>query len=156
MRRCNSCEKCSDCKKSETRSKASLLIRIAPSSACSASIFWGAARCGASGERASSRLENCSTVAMLLRIDFEETRTPTQHARRRGKLRPPADKDRCHASNLPSCKGARVDASLGAAFVPNMLSGCLFVGEGDRRRLTVAPASEALADNAFPLFPGGQ
>jgi hypothetical protein len=49
IRRCTSSEKCSGLKKSETRSKASLLTRIAPSSACSASILCGASRNAGSG-----------------------------------------------------------------------------------------------------------
>ena len=44
IRRCNSSEKCSALRKSEIRSKASLLTRIAPSSACSASTLCGARR----------------------------------------------------------------------------------------------------------------
>ena len=44
IRRCNSSEKCSGRKKSDTRSKASLLTSIAPSKACSASILLGGVR----------------------------------------------------------------------------------------------------------------
>src|SRR5579872_2261688 len=78
MRRCNSCEKCSDCRKSETRSKASLLISIAPSRACSASTFCGAMRAGGSAPRDSSRAGNCSTFAIVLLVASGKTRTPTQ------------------------------------------------------------------------------
>src|SRR5450759_1439999 len=49
IRRCKSSEKCSDLRKSEIRSKASLLTRIAPSRACSASTLCGARRNVGSG-----------------------------------------------------------------------------------------------------------
>src|SRR5688572_24650512 len=56
MRPCRGSKKWSALRKVETRSQASLLTRIAPSSACSASTWWGGARKVAVGDGAMERI----------------------------------------------------------------------------------------------------